>query len=227
MDLDCRLPSGLTGELLSAGVTAINPTPSSREGPTTTLSQLITGKRLRMKKFKFGRVGMCECRREDSPDLRAEWGIYMGTLSSVDGRIRVFIPERGLLYSRCTFRLAPRSPSITERTSAPAEWNYTPRRRPKRRWEPTAVMPKPKMGDGDTAQEGVERWWQPNAPVQRTEAAAREEDRNFDRPGRGGNRGGGCKYRVDKEEGRGRGDSNRGAGEWRERGGCRAERWGR
>ena len=167
-DLDYRLPSNLTGELLSAAVTAMNSTPNSRTGPTTTPFQLITGKRPHMKKFKFGQVGMCECRRADSPDLRAEWGIYMGTSSNVDGHIRVFIPERGLLYSRRTFRLAPRSPSITEPTSAPAEWNYAPRRRLKKRWEPTVMMPEPKMGDDDPAQEGADRWREPNAPVQRT-----------------------------------------------------------
>ena len=73
-DLDYRLPSSLTGELLSVAVTAVNSTPNSRTRPTTTLFQLITGKRPHMKKFKFGQMGMCEYRRADSePSEESTW----------------------------------------------------------------------------------------------------------------------------------------------------------
>ena len=72
-DLDYQLPTHLTGELLAAAVSAINATPNSRSGPFTTPYTLVTKKRPHLKKFKFGQVGLCECRRQDSPDTRAEW----------------------------------------------------------------------------------------------------------------------------------------------------------
>ena len=64
-DLDYQLPTHLTGELLAAAVSAINATPNSRSGPFTTPYTLVTKKRPHLKKFKFGQVGLCECRRQD------------------------------------------------------------------------------------------------------------------------------------------------------------------
>ena len=125
-DLDYQLPTHLTGELLAAAVSAINAIPNSRSGPFTTPYTLVTKKRPHLKKFKFGQVGLCECRRQDSPDTRAEWGIYMGTTSNASGHIRVYIPERGMLYSRRSFKIPPRSPSVSEPSSVPKEWNYPP-----------------------------------------------------------------------------------------------------
>jgi hypothetical protein len=140
-DLDYQLPAHLTGELLSAAITAMNATPNTRTGPNTTPCMLISGKRPQLRKFKFGQAGLCECRRQDAPDTRAEWGIFLGITSNVSGHIRVYIPERGMVYSRRSFKLPPRSPSASEPSSVSKEWNYKPRLRLKPRSEPTVTMP--------------------------------------------------------------------------------------
>lgn len=100
-----------------------------------------------MKRFRFGQVGLCECGRTDSSDERVERRICIGT-TSMDGHIKMFIPSREPLCSRRTFRLAPRSPSLSEPTSTPRGWNCLPRRHVKRWWEPTVEMPE-SIGDDE------------------------------------------------------------------------------
>jgi hypothetical protein len=126
-DLDYELPKHLYGELMSAAVTAINSTPNTRSGPNATPFQLITLKRPRIKEFKFGQVGMCESRRINEPDDVAEWAMYLGTSSNVEGHFRVYISARGTVYSRRSFKIPPRSSVPGATASAPKEWGFSPR----------------------------------------------------------------------------------------------------
>ena len=91
--------------------------------------------------FRFGQVGLCERGTTDSSDERVELRICIGTAISMDGHIKMFIPSREPLCSRRTFRLAPRSPSLSEQTSTLRGWNCLPTRHVKRWWEPTVEVP--------------------------------------------------------------------------------------
>jgi hypothetical protein len=120
-DIPYALPSKLVGELLSASVAALNVTPNVNTGPTATPYQLVTGVRPHMRQFKFGQVGMCECRRDDSPETRAEWCIFLGTTSNVNSHKRVYIPTRGRVYSRRAFKemdVVPREWGLQDRLKA-------------------------------------------------------------------------------------------------------------
>ena len=125
-DLDFKLPKCLAGELLAAAATAINSTPNTRSGDKTTPFELVTGRKPKAKRFRFGQVGMCESRRQDDPDNMAEWGMYVGSSSNVEGHMRIYIPTRGQVYSRRSFTLPPRNP-IGSTISAPKEWGFEPR----------------------------------------------------------------------------------------------------
>jgi len=114
-DLPYALPSKLVGELLVAAVGALNMTPNINSGPTLTPFQLISGRRPHLREFKFGQAGMCECRREDSPNVKAEWCIYLGTTSNVSGNKRVYIPTRGIIFSRRAFK---------EMDVIPKDWGF-------------------------------------------------------------------------------------------------------
>ena len=56
--------------------------------------------------------------RLDQPDLRAEWCVYLGLESNSPGHHRVFIPVRGMIYSRRRF---------DPQSGYPGQWNYPPR----------------------------------------------------------------------------------------------------
>ena len=55
-DLDYKLSKCLAGELLAAAATAINSTPNTRSGDRTTPFELVTGRKPKAKKFRFGQV---------------------------------------------------------------------------------------------------------------------------------------------------------------------------
>ena len=116
--LPYALPALLNGELMVAAMTAMNATPNTRSGPSTTPYELITHRKPLLKPHVFGQVGLCESRRADSPDTKAEWGIYMGATSNLAGHMRIYIPSRGHVYSRRSFK---------RYDSIPAEWNFKPR----------------------------------------------------------------------------------------------------
>jgi hypothetical protein len=66
----------------------------------------------------YGQVGLCYSKRLDQPDLRTEWCIYLGLESNSPGHHRVFMPQRGMIYSRRRF---------DPQTGYPGQWNYPPR----------------------------------------------------------------------------------------------------
>ena len=116
--LPYALPAILNGELMVAAMTAMNATPNTRSGPSTTPYELITRRKPLLKTHMFGQIGLCESRRADSPDTKAEWGIYMGATSNLAGHVRVYIPSRGHVYSRRSFK---------RYDTIPVEWNFKPR----------------------------------------------------------------------------------------------------
>ena len=122
--LDYELPKHLYGELMAAAVSAINATPNTRSGTLSTPFQLVTGRRPTMKHFKFGQVGLCESRRQGDDDV-SEWAMYLGTSGNMEGHHRVYIPTRGLVYSRRSFKSPTRG--TTASASAPKEWGFAPR----------------------------------------------------------------------------------------------------
>jgi hypothetical protein len=64
---------------------------------------------------------MCECRRDDSPETRTEWCIFLGTTSNVNSHKRVYIPTRGRVYSRRAFKemdIVPREWGLQDRLKA-------------------------------------------------------------------------------------------------------------
>ena len=122
--LDYELPKHLYGELMAAAVTAINATPNTRSGSMATPFQLVTGRRPKMRHFKFGQVGLCESRRQGDDEM-SEWAMFLGIAGNVEGHYRVYIPTRGLVYSRRSFK-SPTSGTVAS-ASAPKEWGFAPR----------------------------------------------------------------------------------------------------
>ena len=70
---------------------------------------------------------MCESRRTNEPDDVTEWAMYLGTLSNVEGHFRVYIPARGTVYSRRSFKIPPHSSAPGATASAAKERGFSPR----------------------------------------------------------------------------------------------------
>ena len=115
--LECALPYDLPdelyGEKLAAAVEAISTLPNTSTGPTMTPYQIVTGRRPRPRSYAFGTPGICHSRRDDKPDQRAEWCLYMSGTSDRDHR--VYIPQRKLVFSRRKY---------VEMEGYPEDWGY-------------------------------------------------------------------------------------------------------
>ena len=117
-DLIYTLPTVLYGELLDAAIVSVNAMPDTKSGPHMSPYQIVTGRRPKPRTFKFGTVGLCYSLRADTPDDRAEWGIFLDNADNATSNYRVFVPTRGQVYSKRKF---------VESTAIPAEWKLTPR----------------------------------------------------------------------------------------------------
>lgn len=117
-DLKYELPNVLYFELMMAAVNCLNSVPNDMTGPTMSPYQLVTGMRPTAKEFKFGQTGICYSPRPDSPDIRAEWCIYLDHVPETPGSYRVYIPVRNDLYSRRKF---------VPHEHYPVEWGYKSR----------------------------------------------------------------------------------------------------
>lgn len=78
---------------------------------------LVTGRKPFSPQFYFGQTGLFQTRRKDSPEMRAEWGIFLGYGDGA-GSLRAYIPTRRSVYSRRYFQPMP---------SPPAEWSLVKR----------------------------------------------------------------------------------------------------
>ena len=101
--LDYELPPKLRFEGYAAAVDTINSVPNKQTGPTVTLYRLMSGKRPAPRQYCFGQPGLIHSSRPDSPDVRAEWAIYLGSNIDSPNNLRVYIPSRDSVYSRRKF----------------------------------------------------------------------------------------------------------------------------
>ena len=107
------LPTKLDGEVLIATKIAVNSVPNRKTGPGTTPYQIVSGKKVTPQPFKMGEIGLVNARREDTPDLRAEHGIFLYSELDLPGSMKIYVPHRKHVYSKRTFEIA---------THYPAEW---------------------------------------------------------------------------------------------------------
>jgi hypothetical protein len=79
--------------------------------------QLVTHSKPFLPKCYFGQTGVFHFKRKDTPEIRSEWGIFIGYGES-SNYLRAYIPIRKLVYSRRTFKPNP---------NYPPEWNLQKR----------------------------------------------------------------------------------------------------
>ncbi len=117
-DLPYLLPDWLYFEGLIAACESINCVPNRQTGPNRTAVEMVTGRRPYVRPFKFGQAGLCHSKRPDSPDLRAEWCIFLTQDLFSPSNLRVYLPNSRAIVSRRKFR-------ATE--GYPDSWNYEKR----------------------------------------------------------------------------------------------------
>lgn len=114
--LPYELPLVLEAESYVYAAWSMNTTSTKTSAPSTPY-HLVTGRKPFSPEFYFGQTGLFQTRRKDSPDMRAEWGIFLG-YGDGPGSLRAYIPMRNGVYSRRYFVPHP---------GYPAEWNLVPR----------------------------------------------------------------------------------------------------
>jgi hypothetical protein len=117
--LDYELPAKLELELYLYTIAKLNLLPNTQTG-TMSPYQLVTGQRPTLPKYYFGQTGVFIMRRKDSPERRAEWGIFLGYGDASSRYIRAYIPLRDGIYSKSKFVPNPHYPK---------EWGFKPRLR--------------------------------------------------------------------------------------------------
>jgi len=110
------LPPELDCEAYLYGIKCMNLTPNKVSYPLTP-HQIVTNSKPFLPRFHFGQTGVFHFKRKDSPDIRSEWGLFLGYGHS-SNYLRAYIPTRKLVYSRRTFKPSP---------NFPPEWNFKPR----------------------------------------------------------------------------------------------------
>ena len=111
-------PAQLKAETLLAAIDTIAISPNSKSRPHTCPFTMVSGLLPTLRPHAYGQVGLCYSKRLDQPDLRSEWCVYLGLESNSPGHHRVFIPARGMNYSRRRF---------DPQSGYPSQWNYPPR----------------------------------------------------------------------------------------------------
>lgn len=111
------LPPALEGEAFMCAIHSLNRV-SNSVSHNMTPYQLVTGTKPALPSFYFGQVGVFYMRRQDAPDDRSEWGIFIAHVDEQHGHYRAYIPTRQALYSKRRF--APME-------SVPAEWQLPTR----------------------------------------------------------------------------------------------------
>ena len=89
------MPEKLKVETWMAAAGSVSVTPNKLTGPHNTPLGVVSGLQPALRPYAHGAVGMCYSRREDSPDLRAEWCIYLDLEGNAEGHHRVFVPLSG------------------------------------------------------------------------------------------------------------------------------------
>jgi hypothetical protein len=98
-----KLPVFLNFKGLLAAAESINCVPNRQTGPSRTAIEIVTGKRPYARQHKFGQPGLCHVRRQDNPDLGAEWSIFLTRDLFHPNSVRVYVPEYRSVVSRRNF----------------------------------------------------------------------------------------------------------------------------
>jgi hypothetical protein len=114
-DLPYKMPACLNFEGLLAAAESINCVPNKQTEPTRTAIEIVTGKRPYARPHKFGQPGLCHVRRQDNPDLRAEWSIFLAHDLFHPNSVKVYVPEYRCVVSRRNFKPTEGYPDV---------WNY-------------------------------------------------------------------------------------------------------
>lgn len=114
--LPYELPQELETESYLQTISLINQNTNTNTTPLTPY-QIVMGIKPTIPLFSFGQVGLFQGRRQDSPDMRAEWGIFVG-YGSGTRNFRAYIPHRHGIFSKRKFIPHP---------TVPAEWNFRAR----------------------------------------------------------------------------------------------------
>ena len=107
-DIPFVMPDYLRGETLFAAKDSINRSIGFKSGKYHTPFQLMTGKKPNLPTHKYGSTGMAFTVRQDRPDDRAEWCVFVSEKSN--GSYRVYIPARRDIYSVRRFEVAEAYP---------------------------------------------------------------------------------------------------------------------
>jgi hypothetical protein len=111
-------PASLKAETIFAAIDTIAVSPNSKSGPHSCPFTMVSGLLPALRPHAYGQVGLCYSKRLDQPEIRSEWCIYLGLGSNSPGHHRVFMPQRGIIYSRRKF---------DPQGGYPGQWNYPPR----------------------------------------------------------------------------------------------------
>eukprot|EP00981_Chlorochromonas_danica_P008701 scaffold2284_cov212-Ochromonas_danica.AAC.1 len=118
--LPYELPAKLHCEAYLYAMNSMNMVPNKQTGPSMSPYLLVRRERPKLPLYYFGQTGIFYTQRQDSPDLRGEWGILLGQGDSPN-YLRAYIPMRDGVYSKRKFIPHP---------EYPPEWNLLPRIRP-------------------------------------------------------------------------------------------------
>lgn len=117
--LSYEMPAALEAEVLVQAVALLNQTSNKVSRPSTPL-QLVTGRKPFPPQFNFGQVGLFYSKKRDNPNVRAEWGIFLGH-NGHPKSLRAYIPLAQAVYVRRKFVAHHHIPSV---------WNLRVRLRP-------------------------------------------------------------------------------------------------
>jgi hypothetical protein len=118
--LPYELPGELEMELHIAAARSMNSNACKQAGGKTP-DMIFSGRRSRTPRYAFGQVGICHGPRDDMPNQRGEWCIFLyhrDRFEQSPTNLRVYIPHRRTVVSRRRFE---------PMNSIPAEWGYRPR----------------------------------------------------------------------------------------------------
>ena len=107
-DIPFVMPDYLRGETLFAAKDSVNRSIGFKSGKYHTPFELMTGRKPNLPTQKYGSTGMAFTVRQDRPDDRAEWCVFMSEKSN--GSYRVYIPARKDIYSVRRFDVAEAYP---------------------------------------------------------------------------------------------------------------------
>ncbi len=130
-DLPYLLPEWLYFEGLIAACESINCVPNKQTRPSRTAVEMVTGQRPYVRPFKFGQARLCHSKRPVSPDLRAEWCIFLTQDLFSPNNLRVYLPHSRTVVSRRKFK-------ATE--GYPDSWNYAKK---------ATILPIPREEEGN------------------------------------------------------------------------------